>query len=216
MAFDPQTLSSHAIQLQTLQENAPWIRSLGVLEHSSSHQPIFWKHCTMLESLSLQCQHNEHPDQIYWDSLQSLLNQNVERLGSLTLTNWGAPPQGKNRSHIPIDHPFKTFARHSNLRSLTLLKFSVEGKHMRHFWSVYSQLESLEIRSTSLSRPDCEYPTLQRGGSTSDDNGRSEAITVTDGALERLHFLKLRKLILENVAGIGALDSWTGSSNLVH
>ncbi|KAG0209858.1 hypothetical protein BGX31_002021, partial [Mortierella sp. GBA43] len=189
------SLSPENGQQRILQANAAWIRSLAILEHHSSRQLMFGKHCTMLESLTLYCKAEKCIKESYWDNLQSFLDQIMGCLRSLTLRNWGAP-------HIPIDHPLKTLVRRSNLRSLTLFECRIESQDMCHFWSIFPQLDSLEIASTFL-----ELPVWKRSDTASGDNGVHQRTTTADEALERdVSFPRLRKMVLRDVLGVASLE----------
>ncbi|KAG0219490.1 hypothetical protein BGX31_011299, partial [Mortierella sp. GBA43] len=156
----------------------------------------------MLESLTLHCKVERHIEDSYWNSLQSLLDQSMGCLRSLTLISWHELRKGKDWSNIPIVDPFRTFVRHSNVRSLTLLRSRIEGQDLCHLWSILPQLESLKIKATTL-----KLPIWKRSDSASDDDESTQRTATTDGALgQDVLFPKLRKLILNRVRGIGSLE----------
>jgi hypothetical protein len=147
---------------QVLQRAAPWIRSLFIHGHYSTHQLKFGERCTMLESLSIEGPPlNDKFDTTYWDNCKALVRQNSAHLRSLTMMHWGRSCRGRK---LPKWSPLSECVQHRNLRSLRIQGGSFRDQQWASYWKIFENLESLTLEFIHLAPPPSiasEFPQLR-------------------------------------------------------
>ncbi|KAG0055024.1 hypothetical protein BGZ83_009794 [Gryganskiella cystojenkinii] len=161
-----------------LQSKAGWFRSLCYHGHGSTLQFTLGKDCTKLESLSIKgpipyigneaTGNRLHETAItrairihgegggpylreYHDKCKSLLRQNREHLQHLTIRDFDWHVGERLRPGLPNWNPLISCASGlHHLRSLTLIRCSMRGRHVKALWAIGSTLESLTLEEVYM------------------------------------------------------------------
>ncbi|KAF9181236.1 hypothetical protein BGZ51_003043 [Haplosporangium sp. Z 767] len=136
--------------LHVLQGKVGWIRSLSIHSHESIHQFSLGAGCNRLESITLEAlPFDDVFDQKYWKNCRMLIKQNRATLQSLSLLHW------KFQSFKPVPgqpqwNPILSCTEHMQLRSLSLVKCRIRGRHLDAFWTICQRIENLELEEVDI------------------------------------------------------------------
>ncbi|KAF9355216.1 hypothetical protein BGX26_006834 [Mortierella sp. AD094] len=103
---------------------APWLRSIIIGGLSPSDEAHTNKH---------------------WDNCKKIFRQNRSSLQSVSLINWKYDPHNKPVPGRPLWNPILKCAQAWNLRSLSLERCMIRGKHSNLFWTICERLERLRL-----------------------------------------------------------------------
>ncbi|KAG0011777.1 hypothetical protein BGZ80_000429 [Entomortierella chlamydospora] len=139
--------------LETLKSKAQWTRSLSIHSHDSVLPLKFGNECTRLSSITMEGlsldENKKHPRE-YWAHCRNIIKRNRSQLLSLTLNNWTNDHRWKPSRGEPLWNPILNCSQALNLRSLTLNKCHIRGRHLKDFWEICTRLEALDMRDVEL------------------------------------------------------------------
>ncbi|KAF9998074.1 hypothetical protein BGZ79_008236, partial [Entomortierella chlamydospora] len=139
--------------LETLKNKAQWTRSLSIHSHDSVLPLKFGNECTHLSSITMEGlslnENTKHPRE-YWIHCRNIIKRNQSQLRSLTLNNWTYDHRRKPSRGEPLWSPILNCSQALNLRSLTLNKCHIRGRHLKDFWGICTRLEALDMCEVEL------------------------------------------------------------------
>ncbi|KAK3823268.1 MAG: hypothetical protein J3Q66DRAFT_385684 [Benniella sp.] len=133
----------------TFKDIAPRIRTLIINNHESIFPLQLGAACSQLQSLSISGIPTTEVASAHWVNCKTMMRRNRHHLQSLSLFSWNYDFT-RLQPGQPNWNPILGCTKSWNLRSLSLVRCRIRGRHMAAFWVICSRLERLILDRVQL------------------------------------------------------------------